>query len=346
MSRKLRVAVIGAGKMGAHHARTYRELPECELIAVVDRDGDRARALASSYGAAAATELVGAAGALDAASVCVPTVYHEEVSIPLLERGVAVLVEKPLAHTLESARRIREVVARTGRVLQVGHSERFNPVVQAMLRLNMRPRFVETHRISPFTFRSADISVVADMMIHDIDIILHLARQREYTVDAVGVRVLGMHADVANARVRFGDGMVANLTASRLALKTERKIRVFSPSAYLSMDYQKRSGVAVQLKDNLGLIRLARQKHFEDLSQMQNLDFGSMLHVEPLDVEEGDPLQAELGAFLESVRTGAAPPVTVEDGLAAVEMAERVEQAIGRAGWELGEWAASSEGQP
>ena len=282
MNRPLRVAVIGAGHMGRHHVRIYGELEDCELVAVVDKDLSRARQFAAKHGGQAYASFADVAGEVDAATVAVPTVYHAETAIPLMERGVAVLVEKPLAPDAISARQLLDASKKTGTLLQVGHSERFNPVVQAMLRMELTPRFIETHRISPFTFRSADIGVVFDMMIHDIDIVLHLAKCREYEIDAVGVSVLGDHEDVANARIRFANGTVATLTASRLALKTERKIRVFSPSGYLSMDYQNKSGVAIKLADNLDLIRMAKERDFEDLSQMAGLDFGSMVKIEPL----------------------------------------------------------------
>lgn len=331
----MNVAVVGAGKMGAHHVRTYAQLPGCRLRAVVDRDIERAEKLAATCGAVALTDIDSLPADLQAVSLAVPTVLHESLALRLMERDVALLIEKPLAHDAPSAQRIVEAARRRGALVQVGHSERFNPVVQALLRLNVRPRFIETHRISPFTFRSADISVVADMMIHDIDIILHLVGVQPYKVHAVGVSLLGPHADVANARVRFEDGVVVNLTASRLALKTERKIRIFAPTAYISMDYQKRSGVAIQLHDHLDLIRVARERNFEDLSQMQNLDYSSHVRVEPLVVDDTDPLRSEIEAFLTSVRTGRPPAVSAEDGLKAVEMADRIHSAIGNERWEL-----------
>jgi predicted dehydrogenase len=173
-------------------------------------------------------------------------------------------------------------------------------------------------------------------MIHDIDIVLHLVRQRECTIDAVGVAVLGPCEDVANARIHFADQAVANLTASRLALKTERKIRVFGPSAYLSMDYQKKSGVAIKLADNLDLIRMAKERNFEDLSQMQALDFGSMLKIEPLAVDNVEPLRAEIESFLDSVRTGRGGGVSAEEGYAAVELAERITKAVRDQDWGRG----------
>ncbi len=352
MNRHLRVAVIGAGHMGRHHARIYSKLEECELVAVVDKDIDRARQVASEHGGTAYSSMTDVTAKLDAATVAVPTVYHAEVAIPLMERGVAVLVEKPLAPDSTSAMQLLEASRNQRCPLHVGHSERFNPVVQAMLRMEVTPRFIETHRISPFTFRSADIGVVFDMMIHDIDIVLHLVKQRQYTVDAVGVSVLGACEDVANARIRFADKAVVNLTASRLALKTERKIRVFAPTAYLSMDYQKKTGIAVKLADNIDLIRMAKERNFEDLSQMQALDFGSMLKVEPLHVDDIEPLRAEIESFLDSVRAGLGAPspraketdsrstglqaASAEDGYAAVEMAERITNAVREQDWGRG----------
>ena len=333
MKNPLKVAVIGVGHMGRNHARIYSELDGCELVAVVDKDLDRAREIAAQFGGQAFSRFTDVTTPVVAATVAVPTVYHAEVAIPLLDRGIAVLVEKPLAPDAVSARQLVDAAGKNGCLLQVGHSERFNPVVQAMLRMQVAPRFIETHRISPFTFRSADIGVVFDMMIHDIDIVLHLVRQRECTIDAVGVAVLGPYEDVANARIRFAGGAVANLTASRLALKTERKIRVFCPTAYLSMDYQKKSGVALKLADNLDLIRMAKERNFEDLSQMQGLDFGSMVKIEPLVVDDVEPLRAEIESFLDAVRTGRSSGVSAEEGYAAVELAERITTAVRDQDW-------------
>ncbi len=333
MNDPLRVGVVGAGRMGRHHARIYGELSGCELVAVVDKDVARAREIASQYGGRAVSSAAEVSDELDAVTVAVPTVYHAEVAIPLMERGVAVLVEKPLAPDSTSAKQLLDASRDCGQVLQVGHSERFNPVVQAMLRMEVTPRFIETHRISPFTFRSADIGVVFDMMIHDIDIVLHLTKQRECTIDVVGVNVLGECEDVANARLRFADGVVVNMTASRLSLKTERKIRIFAPMGYLSMDYQAKTGVAIKLADNLDLIRMAKERNFEDLSQMQSLDFGSMVKIEPLVVDDVEPLKAEIESFLDSVRTGSTAAVSAEDGYAAVELAERITTSIREQDW-------------
>lgn len=334
--RTVNVAVIGAGRMGKHHARVYSQHPQCKLAAVVDNDFERAKALTIEFGGQPLRDIGDLPREIQAATVAVPTVYHADVAIPLMQRGISVLVEKPLANEVASARRIVDAWRKSGMVLQVGHSERYNPVVRAMLRMEVTPRFIEAHRVSPFTFRSADIGVVFDMMIHDIDIVLHLVRDRVADVQSVGVNVLGPHEDVANARIRFANGAVANLTASRLALKTDRRIRVFCPTAYLTMDYQKKSGLALKLADNLDLIRMARERNFEDLSQMAGMDFGSMVKIDPLVIDDVEPLKAEIENFIDSVRTGTNTGVSAEDGLAAVALAEQITTSVREQAWGRG----------
>ena len=260
MTKPIPVAVIGAGHMGRHHARVYHEMPEAELVGVVDLDRERAGTIAAGAKTEAFTSIEPIIDKVRAVTVAVPTVHHLDVAGPLLKRGIAVLVEKPIAQDVDTAKRLLEIARTSDSLLQVGHSERFNPVVRAMNRMEIEPQFIETHRISPFTFRSADIGVVMDMMIHDIDIVLHLVKSQAARVEAVGVNVLGPHEDVANAWVTFQNGCVVNLTASRLALKTERKIRVFSEQAYLSLDYQKKSGIAIKKDANLDLLKLARER--------------------------------------------------------------------------------------
>jgi len=329
--------------MGRHHARIYHTLEDTELVAIVDKDLDRAKTLASEFGGQPAASIEDVTGTIDAATVAVPTVYHAEVAIPLMARGMHVLVEKPLAPDTTSAKHLLDASRKHDRLLQVGHSERFNPVVQAMLRMEVTPRYIETNRISPFTFRSADIGVVFDMMIHDIDIVLHLVKRRDYTLDAVGVSVLGECEDVANARVRFAGGEVVSLTASRLALKTERRIRIFCPTAYLSMNYHDKSGIAIKLDENLDLVRMARERNFEDLSQMADMDFGSMVKIDPLIVNDVEPLKAEIESFVTSIREGGDAAVSAEDGYAAVEMAERITNAVREQDWGRGFAEAARE---
>lgn len=335
MSEPIPVAVIGTGHMGRHHVRIYSELPEAKLIGVVDRDLNRAREYADKFDTQAFDSIEPILDKVKAVSVAVPTAAHLEVAAPFLERGIAVLIEKPIAPDSVTARKLIETAERGKALLQVGHTERFNPVVLAMNRMKVAPQFIETHRISPFTFRSADISVVMDMMIHDIDIVLSLVKTRPARVDAAGVCVLAGYEDLANARVTFEDGCVVNLTASRLALKTERKIRVFSQQAYLSLDYQKKSGIAIKKDANLDLLKFARERNADNLSQLAGMDFGSMVKVEPLVVDDKEPLRVELQAFLESTVTGAPPAVSAEDGAAAVELAERISASIKEHDWKI-----------
>jgi len=334
VNKALPVAVIGAGHMGRYHVQHYLKLSGVRLVAVIDRDLERARALAEPAGAAYATRYTAELGPIAAASIAVPTRQHLAVARPLIEQGIALLIEKPLAASVGEAEQIVELAARHGAIVQVGHTERFNPVVRAVERLGVKPKFVEAHRISPFTFRSADVGVVFDMMIHDIDILLHLVRDEVARVDAVGVNVLGPFEDIANARVAFRNGAVANLTASRLALKSERKLRVFSESAYLSLDYQRKVGIAITRDRNLDVLKLAREKNLEDLSQLAGLDFGKLVHVEPLSVDDQDPLQVELQSFIDCVRGQRAPAVSAAEGLAAVRLASRVVESLSAHCWD------------
>ncbi len=330
----VRAAVVGVGHMGRHHARLYSEISQSRLVAVVDADLGRASKYAKEYGAQAFASIDELPDNVQAVSVAVPTIHHRAISETLLKRGMAVLVEKPLAPTVEDADALLACARKTGTLLAVGHTERFNPVVRAMSRLDIKPKYIEAQRISPFRFRSADIGVVSDMMIHDIDIILNLVDSEVERVDAVGVNVLGQHEDVANARVVFKNGAVANFAASRLALKTDRRIRVFCETAYLSLDYQRKSGVAITRDANLDIISLAKDKNLDDLAQLANVDFGQMVKVEPLTIDDVEPLKAELESFLESVRTGSPPAVTAEDGAAAVRLAADIVKAIAAHNWQ------------
>lgn len=320
--------------MGRHHVRLYSQMPQAQLVAVVDSNLERARALAEPVGAKFATALTPELGDVAAVSIAVPTMHHLPVARPLMERGISVLIEKPLAPTAAEA----EEIARLGRkhnvTVAVGHTERFNPAVRAISKLGMRPKFVETHRISPFPFRSADVGVVFDIMIHDIDIMLHLVHDEVAQVDAVGVNVLGKHEDIANARVVCRRGAVATLTASRLALKTERKLRAFSENAYVSVDYQKKVGIAITLDRNVDVIKFAQERNLEDLSQFTSADYSKMVQVEPLVIDDRDALQSELETFLHCVRTHERPPVSGEDGVAAVRLAEMIVNSLKAHRWD------------
>ena len=277
-------------------------------------------------GLASLDELI---AAVKAVTIAGPTAHHPDVAEKCLAAGLACLIEKPLAKDVADAKRIAIAAKRAGTVVQVGHIERFNPAIRAMEKLEIRPSFIEVTRISPLTFRSIDVGVVLDMMIHDIDIVLKLAQSKVAQIDAVGVSVIGEVEDICNARLKFENGCVANITASRLALKTERRLRVFSSDAYVSLDYQKKYGMVARRGKNLDAIRDAvariRSGEIDDLSQ---LNFADLIQVEELQIDDIEPLRAELEAFVDAIKTGNKPPVTLEDGLAAVETATRIVQAI------------------
>ena len=334
------VAVIGVGRMGRHHARIYAGLPGARLVAVVDRQGDRAEAAADDFGCDSCIsdrELLLKHPEVKAVSVAVPTPDHGRTAEPLLARGIACLIEKPLAATSAEATQLVQSAARHDAILQVGHTERFNPGVRAVTAMQINPRFIEVDRVSPMSFRSLDIGVVMDLMIHDLDIVLTLADSPLVKVDAAGVAVLGKHEDVANARLVFASGCVANITASRLALKTERKLRIFSEMAYVSLDYQRGSGIVVRKQDNdMNLERLRQQ--IDAGADLSELDYTNLVNVEELSMDEpngqSDPLTAELLSFISSVREKKPPAVDGAAGCAAVAAAERVVASIGQHKWE------------
>jgi predicted dehydrogenase len=326
---RLPVAVIGCGRMGRLHARVYSQMPQVKLVGVYDASPDAAARTAQEYGGEAFADLDALAGSARAVTIAVPTEHHLPVAEPLLKHGIACLIEKPLARDVAEAKRIVELARAHRATVQVGHIERFNPAVRAMSSLKVRPGFIEVVRISPLTFRSIDVGVVLDMMIHDIDIVLQLADSPLERVEAVGVSVIGEVEDICNARLTFASGCVANITASRLAMKTERKLRVFSAEAYISIDYQKRVGIIARKSGNLAKIRDAaariRAGEVQDLSQVNYTD---LVNLEQLPIDDVEPLRAELDAFVDAVRTGARPTVTAEDGLAAVDVAQRIVASI------------------
>lgn len=290
--------------MGRNHARVYALLENAELAAVYDADPARAAAVAAEFGTRAVASLEELADACEVASVAVPTVAHREIGCRLMEAGVHVLMEKPIAPTVDDAQALVDTAQRTGRVLQVGHIERFNPVMRELEKKLSRPRFIEAHRLSPFPNRSMDIGVVLDVMIHDLEIILHLVRSPVTHVDAVGVAVLTAREDIANARLRFESGCVANVTASRISPERMRKLRVFQEDCYLSLDYMAQAG----------------HIHWREGMEIKRAEVA---------VEPDEPLKLELAAFIGSVAAGAAPAVSGQQGAAALELALRITRQIG-----------------
>jgi predicted dehydrogenase len=303
-STPLRVGVIGVGHIGKSHARVYAGLPEsAQLTAVLDLDTAAAGEMAALYGAQTAPSLKAFADAVDAATISTPTPTHFEIARYLLERGKHLLVEKPITENTADARALSELAHARGCVLQVGHIERFNPALGALEALLTRPRFIEAHRLSPYPQRSTEIGVVLDLMIHDLEIILHLVRSPLAQIDAVGVPVLSRGEDIANARLRFADGCVANITASRISPEKMRKIRVFQEDAYLSLDYQNQTG-EVYRRGPGGIQR------------------------ETVEIEKDEPLRRELQSFLACAQGGLQPKVGGPQAAAALEVAIEITRLI------------------
>jgi predicted dehydrogenase len=300
----LRVGVIGVGHLGKHHARILSALDGVTLAAVVDKNPGRAAEIAASTATRALTDSRELLEKVDAVTVAVPTELHLEVAMPFLERGIGVLVEKPMARSLDEADRMIAAARKSGATLAVGHTERYNPAVNAVLPLVTSPRFIEVHRLGVFPDRSLDIDVVFDLMIHDLDVIVSLVQSEVISVEAVGVPVLTPKYDIANARLRFASGCIANVTASRISKDRVRKIRFFQPDAYLSIDY------AAQEVEGWRLVKRD----------------GARPAIEggPIPVERDEPLRLELADFARAVRERTAPRVDGDAGRRALELATRI----------------------
>jgi predicted dehydrogenase len=333
--RVLRVAVVGVGHLGRIHARIYAENETCELVGVADADGERARALADELGCAFYESGEELPADIDAVSVVVPTVAHAEVAVPLLSRGIPCLVEKPLAVDLEQADRILEAAEAGGALLAVGHVERFQPGVRLVRELGLRPRFIECHRMSSFSFRSMDIGVVHDLMIHDLDLVLHLMGGEVESLDAAGGAILTDNEDIASVRLVFEDGGRANVTASRASLTPMRRFRLFSAQSYVSLDFTKNYGVLIRKGPGWEEGREAlRTLKPEELAARTDFVNGDLLQLESLELTgEERPLQAELASFLDSVRNGTPPEVTGEQGRRALALAQQIVSEIERQVW-------------
>jgi predicted dehydrogenase len=336
LTARVRTAVVGVGAFGRHHARIYSQMPQAQLVAVVDADPAKREEAGRTYGVPAFADPSQIPADVEAVSVAVPTEFHHRVALPLLSRGVSVLIEKPMVRSLEEGRELIAAAEKSGAVLQVGHVERFNPAVRALRDHQIVPRYIEAARVSPFSFRSADVGVVLDLMIHDLDIVLHLARSEPERVEAIGVPVLTPCEDIANARVVFRNGCVANLTASRVATKTERKVRVFSRDSYLVLDFGRREGYLYRKGPGLTpektreLIAMALAGGKATITDLQAKVFTDLLTMERLTIPEGDALTEEIRDFLRCVRERATPAVSGREGLAAVALALDVLAAIQR----------------
>jgi predicted dehydrogenase len=304
LMKKLRIGVVGVGHIGSNHARLYAEIPSAEFTAVYDVDLIRGHTIGRKFDAIPAKSLDEFIAMVDAASVATPTNTHHAIARSLLTSGKHVLVEKPITDNTGHAAELAELAARNGLILQVGHIERFNPVLSVLEKHLTHPRFIEAHRLSPYPERSTDIGVVLDLMIHDLEVILHFVRSPLWSIDAVGVPVLSRGEDIANARLNFENGCVANVTSSRISPERVRKIRIFQEDAYLSLDYQNQSG---EIYRRIGK-QIARER---------------------VEIEHGEPLKLQLASFIECASTGRQPRVSGSQATAALKLAVEITKRIG-----------------
>jgi predicted dehydrogenase len=304
----VRIGVIGVGHLGQHHARLLATMDDVELVGICDSNRSRAEEISAKFGSAVVADSRDLLDCVDAVTVAVPTVAHVDVAVPFLQAGIATLVEKPIASSVAGADRLVEAAERSGAILATGHTERFNPAVAAALPIISGPRFIEIHRLGTFPERSLDIDVIFDLMIHDLDLLLTMVKSDVTTIEAVGVNVLTPKADIANARLTFASGCIANVTASRISRERVRKARFFQNDAYVSIDYA---------SQELEVFRLVKNGP------------RPIIQGGKVDVATEEPLRRELADFVQAVRTGGRPGVSGRDGRQALELATRVADTMG-----------------
>jgi predicted dehydrogenase len=331
---RLRMAVIGVGHLGKEHARIVAGMPDVELVGIADVSAEQARFVAERCGTEAFTDFTQLLNRVDAVTVVVPTIHHHAVASKFLERGIPVLVEKPIAATLAEADDLIRLARDNGVPLQVGHIERFNPAFEELVSRPLQPKFVESERHGPFTGRSTDIGVVLDLMIHDLDLLLTLAGAPVKHVEALGLAVFGGYEDVVNARLLFENGCVAHVTASRVSQQPKRRLRLWAPEGYAGLDFVTKRLLLVQPSPDL------RQRGLSAASldparkaALKDEIFGKHLHSLELDCSRGDQLTNELKHFVQCVRTGRRPRVTGEDGREALALAERILECVRNHHW-------------
>jgi predicted dehydrogenase len=301
----IKVVVVGVGHLGSRHARIYSELPGVELVGVLDSDRERTKEIAEQYNCLPFTKLEDIPSSVEAISVVVPTDRHYEVAAELMERGYHLLIEKPITDNVSHARELLRLAERSNLLIQVGHVERFNPGILEIEKIVKAPRFIECHRNAPFQPRGTEVGVVLDLMIHDLDIILYLVSSPVASLEAVGATVLSQHEDIANARIKFKSGCIANITTSRVSPSKMRKIRIFQDDAYISLDYMAQT------------------------AQIYRKEAGRIF-ADELQIPRGEPLKLELESFMEAVRLGGKPQVPAEGSLAALEVAVAVTEEVAK----------------
>jgi len=328
---KLKIAVIGVGHLGKEHARIYSEIPEVNLAGIVDINKDTGEAVAQRYNTKYYNSFKEILNKVNAASVVVPTRFHYEITRELLKNGIHVLVEKPMTGTVSEAEDLIKLSKETSTILQPGYIERFNPAIEAIQKLDVSLKFIECHRLSPFTFRSADIGVVLDLMIHDIDIILYLSKSKVKKIDAVGVSVISDKEDIANARIQFENGCVANITASRVSFEPMRKIRLFSENSYISLDYHKQEAIIYKKSPELTPKSIITENtDVSTIKDLKNFVFGDLLKIERIKMNSQEPLRKELESFVSCVNNGKQPVVSGEDGIKAIKAATIIKEEINK----------------
>jgi predicted dehydrogenase len=326
---RLRLAVVGVGHLGKEHARILGGLPDVELVGVADVNAEQAQAVANRCGTHAYHDYWPLLNLVDAAIIVVPTLHHHPVASEFLRRGIHLLVEKPLTATLEQADALVHLARANNALLQVGHIERFNPVFEELQHRPLQPRYITCERLGPFSGRSTDVGVVLDLMIHDLDLVLTLVQAPIQAVEAIGISVFGGHEDVANARLTFANGCVANVTASRASPRPLRRMHVWAPEGFVSLDFSKRHLTLVQPSDVLRTRSLnLRKLDPAALAVFKEQLYGRYLQVLDLDRQEGDQLTKELKHFLHCVRTGSQPRASGEDGRNAIALADRILESI------------------
>ncbi len=324
------VGVVGTGSLGFHHARILRDLDGVEMHGIYEARQERALEVAGELGVTAHPSLESLLDEVDAVVVAVPTVAHEAVAVAALARGVHVLIEKPMAPSLEEADRILAAARAGGALIQIGHVERFNAAIRAAVPFLDRPLFVESHRLAPFTLRSTDVAVVLDLMIHDVDLVQSLVRSPIVDIAASGMPVLTPTIDIANARLTFQSGAVANLTASRVSMERMRKLRIFQPSGYLSLDLAAGTGEFLRLKRDLPLFSGEGEQAAGGLTPeaLSGAGLAALVERIPLQGDGGEPLRKELESFRDAVVGKAPPAVSGEEGRAALEVTLSIEERI------------------
>jgi predicted dehydrogenase len=347
MGNRLRIGVVGVGHLGQHHARILGSMPDVELVAVADSRLEQAETVAQRCGCRAVADYRELFGKVDAVSIAVPTILHREVAGAFLSQGIPAMVEKPLAGSLAEAESLVSLARGGGTVLQVGHIERFNPALSALSQLAIRPKYITAERLSTYTFRSTDIGAVLDLMIHDIDLVLSLIPAPVRSVSAVGVCLFGEHEDVANARIEFDDGAVANLTASRASYASMRKMRIWGSEGYASLDFAAKQATLVQPSDEF--LRGELDLDEVDLSQPSAVKehlFGKVLRVDQVQATGREPLALELEDFVRAARGHAVPRVSGDDALRAMRLADQVLRSLAAHHWDSDATPSPTPAQP